>query len=187
MRPKILHRHHTALLIIDMINDFDFPEGVSLLRLSVPVAKNIVTLKKRAAAKNIPVIYVNDNFGHWRADWKEVYEYCADPKQRGSKISAMLKPTEADYFVLKPRHSGFFNTNLPTLLDDLGTKKLIVTGVAGNICVLFTVNDAYMNDYKLIVPRDCMASNTKAANDFALKQMKEIMSVQTGLSKSLRL
>ncbi|QDK44545.1 cysteine hydrolase [Bdellovibrio sp. ZAP7] len=188
MKPnEIRQRNTTALLIIDMINNFDFPGGEKLAASSLPVAGKILSLKQRAYKKGIPVIYVNDNFKLWRSSWQEVYRFCSEPKSTGRKISELLQPTEKDYFILKPRHSGFFNTNLPVLLEDLGTKKLIVTGVAGNICVLFTVNDAYMNDFKIIVPCDCIASNTKKENDFALKQMKDLMKVNTGAVKGLRL
>lgn len=187
MRPNaILQKNKTALLIIDMINDFSFPEAASLIRLAAPVAKNIMQLKHRALKKGIPTIYVNDNFKRWRSNWQDVFDHCADPQKPGSHIPTLLKPSDSDYFILKPRHSGFFNTNLPTLLEDLGTQHLIVTGIAGNICVLFTVNDAYMHDYKISVPSDCIASNSLRENNFALKQMKEIMRVNTASSKSIR-
>lgn len=175
-----------ALLIVDMLNDFSFPEGERLLKKTWPVAQNIQKLKHRAQAHNIPCIYVNDNFGYWRSSWQDIYDYCSAPEQRGCKIAEALVPTPDDYFVLKPRHSGFFNTCLSTLLRELGVQKLIVTGVAGNICVLYTVNDAYMNDFELVVPYDCTASNTKRENDFALEQMKKSMKARVVKSSSIR-
>ena len=63
---------------------------------------------------------------------------------RGRSLVEALKPEEDDYFVLKPKHSGFFSTTLDILLDYLQAKMLILTGIAGNNCVLFTANDAYM-------------------------------------------
>ena len=87
----------------------------------------------------------------------------------------LLRPEKDDYFVLKPKHSGFFSTSLDILLEYLGTKTVILTGLAANICVLFTANDAYMRDFNLIVPRDCVASNTEEENAYALDQMNKIL------------
>ena len=87
----------------------------------------------------------------------------------------LLLPRKDDYFVLKPKHSGFYSTTLDTLLRYLGTKRLIITGMAANICVLFTANDAYMRDFHLWVPADCVCSNTARENNFALQQMQSVL------------
>lgn len=89
--------------------------------------------------------------------------------------------------MLKPKHSGFFSTTLGVLLDYLGPTTLIVGGFAGNICVLFTANDAYMRDFKLFVPSDCVASNTKSENENALDQISKILKADVGDSTLLRL
>lgn len=169
----------TALLIIDMINPLDFPEGKKLLRHANPVAKNILTLKTKLKRKKIPAIYVNDHFGNWRSSWEEVYERCSASENIGAGLSRALKPEEDDYFVLKPMHSGFYSSNLEILLKDLKIKKLILTGMAGNICVLFTANDAYMRGYELHVPSNCIASNTKADNDYTIRQLKDVFGIDT--------
>lgn len=170
-----------ALLIIDMINTMDFPGGEKLLKNSLPVAKNIQRLKKRFKRKKQPVIYVNDNFGSWRSSWQEVYKECEKEKYIGSPVTKILKPEDDDYFILKPKHSGFYSTNLDVLLKELKVKSLILTGVAGNICVLFTANDAYMRGYEVHVPRNCIASNTKQDNDYVLRQMHEVLSIKISL------
>jgi nicotinamidase-related amidase len=77
--------------------------------------------------------------------------------------------------MLKAKHSGFFSTTLDALLAQLGVKTVIFTGMAANICVLFTANDAYMRDLNVIVPSDCVASNTKELNDYALDQMRIVV------------
>lgn len=176
MKPNEVHQHRrVALLIIDMINDFDFPQGKSLARQSVLIAENILKLKTRLKKHRVPVIYLNDNFGQWRSDWKDVYEYCTRPGCRGRKAAQALQPQADDYFILKPRHSGFFGTTLDILLKDLGVEKIILTGVAGNICILFTANDAHMRDLKVCIPNDCTASNTTRENKNALLQMKKVL------------
>src|SRR5690606_37906653 len=113
-------------------------------------------------------IYANDNFGRWRSDFRQVIEECTAPGVRGRRLGRLLLPGSEDYFVLKPKHSAFFDTTLDTLLHDLGARTLILTGIAGDSCVLQTASDAYMRDYRLIVPRDCTASIDAAGNEAAL-------------------
>jgi len=143
-----------ALLIVDVINDLNFPEAKQLARFIPALADNIARLKRRAKAAQVPVIYVNDNFGRWRSDFHALIEHCRKGKSRS--LIDELHPGEDDYFVLKPKHSGFFSSTLETLLRYLGVRRLIITGIAGNFCVLFTANDAYMRDYELAIPRDCV-------------------------------
>lgn len=169
----------TALLIIDMINTLDFPEGKALLKHALPVAENIRKMKEKLKRKKIPVIYLNDHFGHWRDDWKNVFNYCTQRKFTGCKLSAMMRPDDDDYFLLKPKHSGFFGTQLDILLKDLGVKKLIITGLAGNVCILFTVNDAHMREFEIHVPENGIASNTKRDNTYALNQFRDVFGIET--------
>lgn len=174
-----------ALLLIDVINDLEFPEGRALLRYALPVAKRILALKQRARAHGVPAIYVNDNFGRWQSDFKRQVDHCLEDEVLGRDIARLLVPEDDDYFVLKPKHSGFFSTSL-AILEHLGARTLILTGFAGNICVLYTANDAYMRDFELMVPRDCLASETREANEYALSQMKRYLRADTRPSKSVR-
>ena len=96
-----------------------------------------------------------------------------------------MRPDEDDYFVLKPKHSGFFSTTLDILLDHLQVDTVILTGIAANICVLFTANDAYMRDFFLMVPEDCVASNTEEENRHALEQMRAVIKADTRPSTKL--
>jgi nicotinamidase-related amidase len=164
-----------ALLLIDVINAFDFPEAPKLLRYALPAARKIVALRKRAAAKGVPVIYINDNFGRWRSDFDQQVKHCLEPDSRGREITELLRPSPNDYFVLKPMHSGFFSTTLEVLLKHLGVQKVIICGFAGDICVLYTANDAYMRDFGITVPSDCVASETLRANQYALNQMQRFL------------
>ena len=167
--------HSTALLLIDVINDFEFTEAESLPKFAMPMAERIARLKIRAKTAKVPVIYVNDNFGRWRSDFKGQVEHCLSSDAKGREIVKLLRPDDDDYFVLKPKHSGFYASSLEVLLEYLGTKELVLTGLAGNICVLFTANDAYMRDYKIIVPPDCTASDTEAANQAAIDEIKTVL------------
>jgi nicotinamidase-related amidase len=172
-----------ALLVIDMINAFDFEGAQAMLPRALQAARAISALKQRARRAGVPVVYVNDNFGKWRSDFREVLEHCL--RAPGREIAALLRPDRDDYFVLKPKHSGFQYTTLDVLLAHLGCETLVLTGVAGNFCVLFTAHDAYMRDFHLAVPRDCIASASEADDRYALEHMAEVTKADTRPSAGL--
>lgn len=191
VRPGVLAEENpkcrTALLLIDVVNTMSFDGSEALVRLSVPVARRLATLKKRARRLGIPTVYVNDNFGRWRSDFRSIVKFCLRPKSPGRQIAARLRPDPHDYFVLKPKHSGFHATPLEILLQHLGARTLILGGVAANICVLFTANDAYMRDYEIYVPADCVASNSERETKDALRQMKRFLKADVRRSTLLDL
>lgn len=164
-----------ALLLIDVINDFEFVGGEELLQLALPVGRKIAELKKRARQHGIPVIYVNDNFGKWQSDLNKIVSHCLEDGVRGEPFVKLVLPDEDDYFVLKPKHSGFYCTSLELVLEHTGAHSLILAGIAGNNCVLFTANDAYMRDFKLFVPEDCSVSISPGDNEYAFKQMAKVL------------
>src|SRR5262249_36305085 len=129
----------------------------------------------------------NDNFGRWRSDLSAQVEHCLHDGVRGRPITELLRPDKDDYFVLKPKHSGFYSTTLEVLLEYLEVHTLILTDITANICVLFTANDAYMRDYRLVIPSDCVASNTAEENDYALEQMRRILKADIRPSTELSL
>jgi nicotinamidase-related amidase len=176
-----------ALLLIDVINDFEFEGGDQLLKLALPVGRNIAGLKRRAKKGGIPAIYVNDNFGKWRSDFKKIVAHCLEDDVRGKPFAELVLPDLDDYFVLKPKHSGFFCTTLELLLEHLGAETLILTGIAGNNCVLVTANDAYMRDFKLTIASDCVVSQTAEENEYALKQMETVLKADIRSSADLNL
>jgi nicotinamidase-related amidase len=149
------------------------------------MASRLVTLKRRAIKAGVPAIYINDNFGQWRSDFRRTVAHCTAAASPGRRVSLRLRPTLRDYFVLKPKHSGFYNTSLDTLLAQLRIRRLVLTGIAGDICVLFTANDAYMRDFPIFVPADCIVSNTADANENALRQIKIVMNGNVMSSEQL--
>lgn len=165
----------TALLLIDVINDMAFDGSGALVEQAEDMAAPLARLKHRVAAAGVPAIYINDNFGQWRSDFRRTVAHCTARSSPGHRVSSRLRPTARDYFVLKPKHSGFFDTTLDTLLEALRIRRVILTGIAGNICVLFTANDAYMREYKILAPSDCIVSNTAAENDHALRQIETVL------------
>jgi nicotinamidase-related amidase len=176
-----------ALVLIDVINDLEFPGGRELLRTALPAASRIARLAHRAREAAIPVIYANDNFGRWRSDFREVVEHCLRDDVRGRPIVELLAPKREDYFVLKPKHSAFYSTTLATLLAYLEVKRLVLTGFAGEACVLVSAADAYMHDFQIFVPSDCTASRAPANNRQALAYMARVLHADTRSSARLDL
>ena len=176
-----------ALVLIDVINDLEFPGGRELLRTALPAASRIARLAHRAREAAIPVIYANDNFGRWRSDFREVVEHCLHDDVRGRPIAELLAPKREDYFVLKPKHSAFYSTTLATLLAYLEVKRLVLTGFAGEACVLVSAADAYMHDFEIFVPSDCTASRAPAKNRQALAYMGRVLHADTRSSARLDL
>lgn len=177
----------TALLLVDVINDMDFEGSESLVRCAEPMAARLHDLKQRCRAAGIPTVYINDNFGKWRSDFRSLVAHCIDDPVPGRAVARLLKPDEEDYFVLKPKNSAFFGTTLDTLLTSLGTSTVILTGIAGDNCVLFSANDAYLRDYKLYIPSDCTASNSREENDAALRLMEKVVKADVRPSTELDL
>lgn len=175
-----------ALLIIDMINDLDFEDASALREPAEAAAKIIVELRAQADRLGVPVVYVNDNFGQWHSERSKLIEHSLRNCE-GRLLVRLLAPRENDYFVIKPQFSGFYATNLPVLLPKLGVKHLVLTGVAADICVLFTAADAHMRDYRLWVPSDAVASSDDQRKGWALGIMQHSMGAETRRSCDLSL
>lgn len=165
-----------AMLVIDMINDFQFAHGKVLAEKANKISDSILSLKQDCLKKEIPIIYINDHYNLWKADIESILNYCRN--ETSAHLLDKIKPTDNDYFLIKPKHSAFYGTALNTLLQQLNVNTLILTGIAGNICVLFTANDAYMREYSLIVPENCLASVDDDDNKYALTMMKNVMNAK---------
>ena len=152
----------SALLIIDMINLFDFDGGRELAAAATRIAPAIARVRQRFRAAGAPIVYVNDNFAQWRADFHALVAMCSHPESPGAAVAAALAPEAEDYFVLKPKHSAFLATPLPFLLSSLGATRVVLTGIAADACVLATALDAHARDYRVDVVRDGVASRTPA-------------------------
>ena len=177
----------TALLLIDVINHFEFPGGDVLLHNASAIAAPLQKLKRRARTAGVPAIYVNDNFGRWQSSFEQLLQHCMDPSMPSRDFVQQVAPEPYDYFVLKPKHSGFFQTPLDILLKHLGTKRLILTGLSTNNCVMFTCHDAYMRDLELYVPGDCVASFTDEDQRYALEHMRTVMKADISDSRAITL
>jgi nicotinamidase-related amidase len=176
----------SALLLVDTINPFDFPGGDAFARKSVRTARAIARLRDRVTRAGLPVIYVNDNLGKWRSDVQALVALCSKPGVPGAPVVELLRPRQTDYVVLKSTLSGFYQTPLDTMLRLGGVRTLIITGFAADNCVLFTAADAYMRDYRLVIPRDCIGAETPDALRRALTTVTDLFGAQTATSIRLK-
>lgn len=176
-----------ALLLIDVINHFEFPDGERILRHAMTVAPRIARLKGRARQAGIPTIYVNDNFGDWRSDAGKLLAYCLRREAAGRAFVEKVKPDPQDYFVLKPMHSAFYQTPLDVLLRHLAASSLIFTGLTTNSCILCSAHDANMRDYKIVVAADCCAARSRREHHQALEHMRAMADAKVLSANALQL
>ena len=175
----------SCLLIIDMINEFKFEGAGRLLPAVERAARHIAGLKRHVKQAGLPVVYVNDNFGKWQSDFRKLVARGLDERCHGKQIARILIPEDDDYFVLKPKHSGFHATPLELLLRYLKVGRVIITGIAGDNCVLFTAADAYMREFDVAVPADCIVSLDAASNRSALQHMRVTLKADIQSSRKL--
>lgn len=178
----------TALLILDLISEFTFPDARRILEGARRPAMAIANLKARARRAAVPVIYVNDTAGKWESDPRDFLQRCLRPTARGREVVELVKPQLADdYFMFKPKHSAFFGTPLESLLEQLGVRRLVLTGVTSHQCVLFTAMDAHVREYELIVPADCVGAGNREETRHALFIATRALAARTTSSTRLRL
>lgn len=168
-----------ALLLIDFINDLEFDGGEGVLEQALPAARAVAELKRRAREAGVPTVYVNDNFGRWKSDFRRTVRHVLEDGVRGRPVAELLRPDEEDYFVLKPKNSGFFATSLDVLLRHLGARAVILAGIAADNCVLFTAADAHIRDYRVLVPQDCVAAKNQDRREHALRVMRDACGADT--------
>jgi nicotinamidase-related amidase len=176
----------TALILLDVITDFEFEDGDLLLKHTRSMTPELARLADRARKARVPVIYVNDNFGKWQEDFKTMSDLFMRKDAKGHTVVEMLRPGPDDYYVLKPHRSAFYSTTLELLLRDLKARTLIITGITTDICVLFTANDAYMRGFDLYIPTDCVAAVKPSHTKQALGFIERVLKADTRMSTSIR-
>lgn len=175
-----------ALIILDMISEFRFPGARPVLTAAGAIAPAIARLRARARAAHVPIIYVNDMPEDWESDQSALMKRCTAPGARGRDVVRLVAPEQGDFFIHKPRHSGFYATALAELLYALDSKELIITGTTSHQCVLFTAMDAHVRGYPLIAPRDCIAAPSADQTRHALFILQDALRTRTPLAASLR-
>ena len=176
-----------ALLIIDMLGDLDSIPDRRVVKAASVIAPRIAHLKARAHVARIPTVYVNDNIGKWQSAGQRVIDQNASPDRKAHRIASLLRPTSDDYLVLKPKHSGFFATPLDLLLSHLNARALILTGSTAAQCILFTAIDAYVRDFALYVPSDCIVSVDRESRHAVTHLLSTVLKADLRASGDLRI
>ena len=177
----------TALLVLDMVSEFRFPDAERVLRGARRPARAIARLKARARIARIPVIYVNDTAGKWESDPRAFVQRCVASDARGRDVVGLIRPDlEHDYFMFKPKHSAFFGTPLESLLGQLGIRRLVLAGITSHQCVLFTAMDAHVREYQLVVPADCVGAGSREETRHALFIVEHALRARLAESRRVR-
>lgn len=163
LQPRGRSTGRAAVIALDLISDFRFPDGPAVRRALTRRAPAIRALLAAARAHAVPVVYANDNLGAWRSDAPALIERCTQPRLPGADLVQSLRPESTDEIVLKPRHSAFFGTPLEALLDDHGIDTLIILGISAESCVWMTACDAHTRGFKLVLPADTLAGASARA------------------------
>src|SRR4051794_3409366 len=165
-----------ALVVIDMINTYDHEDAERLRESVQSVVPVIATLLDRARDPGAPVIYVNDNFGHWRSDQRALVDD-AVKSERGALVEPIV-PDEDALFVVKARHSIFYETPLGYLLRQEEIDEIVMTGQATEQCILYSALDAHIRHIPVIVPREAVAHIHEDLAEAALRMMEVNMDAE---------
>jgi nicotinamidase-related amidase len=187
LHGNVPDRCGAVLLLVDVINDLDFPQNEFLVKHSVPLARRIVDLKRRCRELGIPAVYVNDNRGKWRSSVEHVIANASREATPGREFARILTPDADDYVVLKPKHSIFLATPLDLVLEHLEAHTVILAGITTNSCVLVSAGEAYARGYRVVVPQDCVQALTPESQTHSLKLMEESFAADTQAAPGLDL
>ena len=179
LQPRDRRSGRAAILVLDVISDFAFPDGPRVRRALGSHAPAIRRLLERGREHRIPVVYANDNLGPWRSDSTALIARCIAPARTGAQLVRSLLPASGDSIVLKPRHSAFFGTPLTALLDDLDVDTLVLAGVSAESCVWMTACDAHTRGLGLVVPLDTMAGASARAQRATAMSLNEVLGART--------
>ncbi len=179
-------KSETVLLLVDFINPLDF-DGAEALQISaIAAARATAKLRRRMRADRLQCLFANDNYGVWHSDFKELWAKCSAAGGTPAKMARALRPARNDFTILKPRHSAFYSTPLDLVLRQLRCKRVVLTGLAADNCVLFTAMDAYLRGYSLWIPADCTAAESDEARKEALLHMQRVLKADIRPSSAWR-
>jgi nicotinamidase-related amidase len=179
-------RPRQALIILDMISEFDFSGWQQVLHEARRIAPAVARLRQRADRAGVPVIYVNDTGEEWESDQTAFLERCSAPDARGRDVAQRLRPRPRHYFIFKPRHSAFYATPLAPLLESMAIGEVMLAGMTSHQCVLFTAMDAHVRDFRIVVPSDCVGSPTRRQTSQALFMLREAVKARTPQAAAVR-
>jgi nicotinamidase-related amidase len=175
----------TALIVVDMLNTYEHADAEALTRSVGEVLPNIASLIERARSEGVAVIYVNDNYGVWNQGRSELVErVSAGP--HGDLVEPIVPDDEAS-FVVKARHSIFYETPLEYLLRSAEIGRLVLVGQVTEQCILYSALDAYIRHFEVVVPPDAVAAIHPELHEAALEMMRINMDAELAPSAEVRL
>lgn len=160
----------TALIVVDMINSYDHPDAEKLTKSVEETLPKMVDLIERASNEDVVTIYVNDNFGAWNSNREELVEAALDTEYKD--LVEPIRPAQDTAFVVKARHSIFFETPLDYLLRENDVDRVVLIGQATEQCILYSALDAYIRHFEVTVPRDAVAHIHEHLADAAFEMME---------------
>jgi nicotinamidase-related amidase len=175
----------TALLVVDMLNPYEHPEADRLAGRVADALPGVQALLLRAGEKEVPVVYVNDNYG----DWNSSSEQLAEQAMAGAhpELVEPVLPTEGQSFVVKARHSAFYETPLEYLLDQMGVGRLLFSGQVTEQCILYSALDAYVRHFDVVVATDAVAAIYDDLGEAALRMMERNMGADLARAREVDL
>lgn len=176
---EALPQCRSVLLLVDVINPLEFEGSEDIAPAALHAAKITAAFKGRWRARGRPVVYANDNYGAWQSDFAQVLEHCLARPGEAGEMARLLRPQPGDLTILKPRHSAFYQTPLPLLLAQMQVKRIVLAGLAADMCVQITAMDAFLRGYPVWVPGDCTAAESAERKRAALHYMAEVLKVDT--------
>jgi nicotinamidase-related amidase len=165
----------TALVVIDVLNPYDHEDAERLVESMARAVTPIAQLVRRARNEQVPVIYVNDNYGHWNSSSGELLEIALEQGRHPELVEPLRPPPDAS-FVIKARHSIFYETPLEYLLRQLDVGRIMLCGQVTEQCILYSALDAYVRHFAVAVPIDAVAHIDAELADAALRMMRRNMS-----------
>jgi nicotinamidase-related amidase len=175
----------TALLVVDMLNAYAHDDADVLAESVRAAVPQMTALIERARNDEVPVIYVNDNYGDWNSSSKELAETAMNG--RYPDLVEPVLPRGDDAFVIKARHSVFYSTPLEYLLQTMGVGRVVLAGQATEQCILYSALDGYVRHFRVAVPRDGVAHISEHLATSALEMMERNMHAEIGAARDLRL
>jgi nicotinamidase-related amidase len=166
----------SALIVVDVLNPYEHEDAEALARNMREVVEPIAALLARAREDNVPIVYANDNYGHWNSSSGELLDTALDG--RHPELVAPLRPPDDASFVIKARHSIFYETPLEYLLRQLGASRIVLCGQVTEQCILYSALDAYVRHFEIAVPKDAVAHIDPRLADAALRMMARNMRAQ---------
>jgi nicotinamidase-related amidase len=161
------------LLVVDMLNSYDHPDGEPLRESAREVVPVLGDLLQTAREYELPVIWINDNHDDWTAGRHGLTESALEGA--GHELIDPIAPPDDAPFVIKARHSIFYGTQMEYMLREHDLNRIILTGQVTEQCILYSALDAYVRHFEVAIVKDAVAHIDSEFADAALRMMERNM------------